>query len=257
MGAQVVADVVYGHKDGLALTLDVFLPESAANGAGVLFVVSSGWVSEWHAPETMAAWFERLLKRGFTVFAVRHGSCPRYSVTDALTDVRRAMRFIRLHARAYGVDPERIGAASYSAGAHLSLMTALTADDGEPDAADPVERCSNRIAAVAAFCPPVDFTGRISEAQRSVPLGELDAQALSPIHQIHAGTPPVLLLVGDEDEFCPGVVRMHEALKRAGVPTELQVFEGGDHAFSDPEHKRDAEEAMAAWFERWLTGPRP
>ncbi|MBX7255686.1 MAG: alpha/beta hydrolase [Candidatus Hydrogenedentes bacterium] len=257
MGAQVVADVVYGHKDGLALTLDVYAPDVEANGAGVLFVVSSGWVSEWQPPEVMAAWFERLLKRGFTVFAVRHGSCPRYSVTDALADVRRAARFVRLHAGEYGVDPGRIGATSYSAGAHLSLMTALTADEGEPDAEDPVERYGNRIAAVAAFCPPVDFTGEIPEVQRNVPLGELDALALSPIYQIHAGAPPILLLVGDTDEFCPGVVRMHESLKRAGVPAELRVFEGGDHAFSNPDHKRDAEEAMAAWFERWLAVTRP
>ncbi len=246
------ADVVYGHKDGLALTFDVFMPEGTPNGAGILFVVSSGWVSEWQPPDVTRTWFCRLLAKGFTVFAVRHGSCPRYSVVDALDDIRRATRFIHMHAREYGIDPNRLGATSYSAGAHLALMTALTADDGYPDAEDAVEKYGNRIAAVAAFCPPVDFTGEISEAQRNVPLGELEAKALSPMYRIHPEAPPILLLVGDADEFCSGVKRMHEALARSDVKTELHVYEDGDHAFSDAGHKRSAEEAMGAWFETHL-----
>ncbi|MFA6239651.1 MAG: alpha/beta hydrolase, partial [Candidatus Hydrogenedentales bacterium] len=130
MEPRIVGDVVYGHKDGLALTFDVLRPECGANGAGILFVVSSGWVSEWNPPEVMQAWFRRLLAKGFTVFAVRHGSSPRYSIVEALADVRRATRFIRMHSEDYGVDPNRLGATSYSAGAHLALMTALTADSG-------------------------------------------------------------------------------------------------------------------------------
>ena len=44
------ADVVYGHKAGMALTLDVFTP-AEANGAAVLNMVSGGWVSRWTAPQ--------------------------------------------------------------------------------------------------------------------------------------------------------------------------------------------------------------
>jgi len=249
---RIVADVVYGHKDGLALTFDVFQPGSGANGAGILFVVSSGWVSEWNPPEVTAGWFGRLLAKGFTVFAVRHGSCPRYSVVDALADVRRATRFIWMHAEDYGVDPNRLGATSYSAGAHLALMTALKGDDGDPNAEDAVERHGDRLAAVAAFCPPVDFTRKPFGKRRVGKLGSFDLKAMSPIHQIHAGAPPILLLVGDGDEFCAGVVRMHNTLKAARVPTDMITFGGGDHGFTNPEHKRVAEEAMVAWFENYL-----
>lgn len=246
------ADVVYGHKDGLALTFDVFMPEGTPNGAGILFVVSSGWVSEWQPPDVTRTWFCRLLAKGFTVFAVRHGSCPRYSVVDALDDIRRATRFIHMHAREYGIDPNRLGTTSYSAGAHLALMTALTADAGNPDAEDPIERYGNRISAVAAFCPPVDFAKRPFGKRRVGKLGTFDLKAMSPMYCIHAGAPPILLLVGDADEFCAGVGRMHAALKTAHVPTDLLTFQGGDHGFTIPEHKRVAEEAMVAWFERFF-----
>ena len=101
---KITPDVVYGHKDGLAMTFDVFTP-AAPNGAGVLFMVSGGWVSTWVAPETLSRRFEPLLAKGFTVFGVRHGSSPRYKVPDASADVERAVRYIKLNAATFGVDP--------------------------------------------------------------------------------------------------------------------------------------------------------
>ena len=55
IGAQeITPDVVYGHKDGLALTYDVIHPTGTSNGAAVAFMVSGGWVSRWRPPEQMA-----------------------------------------------------------------------------------------------------------------------------------------------------------------------------------------------------------
>ena len=71
---QVDPDVVYGHKMGMALTFDVLKP-TTANGAGVLFMVSGGWISNWSPPAATAKRFEGLLDHGFTVFAVRHVLC--------------------------------------------------------------------------------------------------------------------------------------------------------------------------------------
>ena len=65
---SIIPDVVYGHKDGMALTLDVFTPPGEANGAGILNMVSGGWVSRWTAPEEARPRYEvvslRLCKRG-------------------------------------------------------------------------------------------------------------------------------------------------------------------------------------------------
>ena len=85
--ASVIPDVVYGHKDGMALTFDVFTPPGEPNGVGILNMVSSGWVSRWTPPDQARARFEALLDQGFTVFAVRHGSSPRFNVPEAYADV--------------------------------------------------------------------------------------------------------------------------------------------------------------------------
>src|SRR5262245_3593662 len=77
---RIVPDVVYGHKDGLALTFDVLRPDAKSNHAGVLFMVSGGWRSAWAPPEQSVDRFRPLLDKGFTVFVVRHGSSPKYVI---------------------------------------------------------------------------------------------------------------------------------------------------------------------------------
>ena len=69
-------DVIYGRKHGMALTLDVFTPREDANGRGVIWVVSGGWLSAHEAvgPDFPFAPLEGLLGRGYTIFAVVHGS---------------------------------------------------------------------------------------------------------------------------------------------------------------------------------------
>jgi hypothetical protein len=66
---QIIPDVVYGHKDGLAMTFDVLKPKTNANGAVVIYMVSGGWVSAWTPPEQTANRFEALLNKGFTVIS--------------------------------------------------------------------------------------------------------------------------------------------------------------------------------------------
>src|SRR5436190_2428294 len=113
-------DVIYGRKFGTALTLDVFAPKKDANGAAVIWVVSGGWFSSHESIRPAAV--SEFLKRGYTVFAVVHGSQPKYAIPEILQDMHRAVRFIRTHAKDYKIDPERIGIYGGSAGGHLSLM---------------------------------------------------------------------------------------------------------------------------------------
>jgi len=159
---EIVPDVVYGHKDGMALTFDVFKPKKDANGAGILYMVSAGWNSIWKAPRELAGInapddYRPLLDRGFTVFAVRHGSSPKYNIPAIVEDMRRSVRFIRLHAGQFGVDPERLGVTGTSAGGHLSLVLGTASDGGDPKATDEVLRVSDRVAAVVAYYPPTDL----------------------------------------------------------------------------------------------------
>ena len=94
-------DVIYGRKFGTALTMDVFTPKENANGAGVILCVSGGWFSSHE--NINLAFFKEFLKRGYTVFAVVHGSQPKFNLEEITQDMHRATRYIRAHAKDFGI----------------------------------------------------------------------------------------------------------------------------------------------------------
>ncbi len=248
---RITADVVYGHKDGMALFYDVFTPQQPT-GAAVLYMVSGGWFSRWVEPQTRLPSFERLLDQGITVFAVHHGSAPRFKVPDAVADVRRAVRHIRSNAEQFGIDAERLGVWGGSAGGHLSLMLGMASDQGQPDSKDPLEHVPNHVKAVVAYYPPVDLR-RMTGPNRRFPALDFDnalAADISPLLFVDANDPPTLIIHGSADSLVPidSGRSIYEALQQAGVVTEFIEIEGGDHGFTNPEHRARASQAMVDWF---------
>ena len=257
---SVTTDVVYGHKDGLALTFDVHRP-AQPNGAGVIAIVSGGWQSSVEMSRLIVdGYLSPLLnEKGFTVFAVRHGSSPRYPMSAIVADVRRAVRFIRQHAGEYGVDPNRIGVYGGSAGGQLALMLGTTWDSGDPSASDVVLRQSSRVAAVVAYFPPTDLsrfgTERIRQAFPAMRLTDAEAAEYSPIRFVSPGAAPSLIVHGDADEAVPMVEgeTMHAALTKAGVPASFLRIAGAGHGFGGADLER-VNAAMLRWFEQHLRG---
>jgi acetyl esterase/lipase len=251
---SVTSDVVYGYKDGLALTLDVHRP-ARPNGAGLISIVSGGWQSSVELARIFSQAYPPLNDRGFTIFAVRHGSWPRYPLSSIVADVRRSVRFIRQHAQEYGVDPNRLGVFGNSAGGHLALMLGTTGDAGDPSAADPVLRESSRVAAVVANYPPTDLARWM--AQQSVfKFTEAEAAQLSPIRFVSSSSAPSLIVHGEADLAVPidqGEM-MHAALTKAGVPASFIRIQGAGHGFEGgaPADLERAYAALMQWFERHL-----
>lgn len=254
---EIVPDVVYGHKDGMALTFDVFKPKKDANGAGILYMVSGGWYSGWSAPN--AGSWKAFLDEGFTVFAVRHGSSPRYNIPEIIPDVRRSVRFIRLNAAKFGVDPERLGVTGASAGGHLSLMLGTTSDAGDPNAKDEVLRASDRVTAVVDYCGPTELGPWVDEKSsyyQKYPALRFDAAkaaACSPLFQVTADDAPTLLIHGDQDTVVPlsHSEKIVAEFKKAGVSCELLVLPGAGHGFKGDDAAR-ASAARIAWFKKYL-----
>jgi acetyl esterase/lipase len=255
-GVEITPDVVYGHKDGLALTFDVFRP-ARANGAAILYLVSGGWVSQWTRPEAAEPRFRALTDLGFTVLAVRHGSSPRYKVPEAEADVRRALRYVHLNAARLGIDADRLGVFGGSAGGHLSLMLGVVSDDGGTGN-DPVLGAPSRVAAVVAYYPPVDLRGMTGPSDRfpALDFPNEQAAAISPLLYASSDDPPTLLIHGDADELVniSHSVRMQAAFESVGVESEFVTIPGGDHGFRNPEHRARAEALMVQWFEEHLGG---
>jgi len=280
-------DIIYARKAGAALTMDVFTPKANANGAGVIFVVSGGWVSSHNGIEpNYPRFMEPLVKRGYTVFAVVPGSQPTFTIPEIIHDVARSVRFIRHNAATYKVDPQRLGIFGGSAGGHLSLIQALAAP--KPNAAfayqnaanDPVDAEPSDVKAVAAFFPPTDFFNYGKEGENAlgrgilanfrtafdyrkmdaekkvlVPLSEEEATTIGrlicPITYASAGDPPTLLIHGDADKLVP--IQQSEILvkklKEVNVPVKLIVKPGQGHGWSDvaPDVA-----AIGDWFDLYL-----
>jgi acetyl esterase/lipase len=267
MPYQRTRDILYGRVDGTALTLDLFKPERP-NGLGVIYVMSGGWYSshEFIGPKIV----QPLLDHGYTVFAVVHGSNPRYTIREIVPQMERSVRFIRHHAKEYGVDPTRLGVAGGSAGAHLSLMLATRGGPGNADAKDPVDRESSAVQAAAGFFPPTDFLNYGKPGESAVGEGILKdfrsafgevpkdpeakrrfAESISPIYHVRSGVPPVFLLVGDQDKLVPMQQSelFLERVKAAGGVGEIEVRPGQGHGWKDWENDV---ERFAVWFDRHL-----
>ena len=276
-------DVVYGRKHGVALTLDVLRP-AKANRKGVLWVVSGGWFSSHDSihPDFV----KPLLDRGYTVFAVVHGSQPKYTIPEILGDMHRATRFVRTNAERFGVDPARLGITGGSAGGHLSLMQGVAGEDGNPLAHDPVERASSRVQSVACFFPPTDFlnygeagnvqlgTGTLKNFRPPFDFRETEkgsnrqvliedeprriaiGRRISPACQATPDDAPTLIIHGDADALVPiqQAELMVAALRKARVRAELEVRKGAGHGW--PTMVKDVGR-FADWFDETLVAPKP
>jgi acetyl esterase/lipase len=274
-----VGDVVYGRKEGVALTMDVFTPKKNANGAAVIWVVSGGWVSSHGAINPKLA--ELFTQRGYTVFQVVHGSQPRFTIPEILPDIQRSVRYIRSHAKDFKIDPDRIGISGASAGGHLSLMQGMAGDLGDPKAKDPVDHVSSRVHAIACFFPPTDFLNYGEKGKDAIGRGTLVnfkapfdfkyldaktktferitdekkiveiAKAISPITHVTADDPPTLIIHGDKDFLVPiqQAETMIAKLKEVGVPAELVVRKDAGHGWKDLPNDLSI---FADWYDKHL-----
>jgi len=261
-------EVIYGRKFGTALTLDVLQP-ARTNGFGVVWVVSGGFYSDHGAINP--AYTAALLERGYTVFAVVHGSQPRFTIPEITEDLHRAVRWIRHHASDYGVRPDKLGVTGSSAGGHLSLTLGTQGRDGDPTAKDPVDQENSRVQAVACFFPPTDFENWSRPGDTQVGVGKVGRQfygafgtrsdvlegrsayghEISPIHFVKASMAPTLVLHGEAD----GLVPIYQAeifekrCREVGAPYKLVRLPGKDHGW--PGIDKDIAQ-FADWFDEKL-----
>jgi acetyl esterase/lipase len=275
-------EVTYGRKDGMAMTMVVQKPMFPSNRRGIIWIVSAGWTSDYNWVNMFKGLVKPISDRGYTVFFVMHGSQPRYTVPDAVADLKRAVRFIRYHAAEYDIDSSHIGISGASAGGHLSLMIGTTGDNGDPNAKDPVGRVSSRVQAVACFFPPADFLNwkepgdnavihsEMKEFQAPLDFTEWNSQTLhyafitdpgkrtaigrqiSPVYFVTSDDAPTFIAHGDADKKVPlsQSVSIIEKFKEANVPYELKIKPGADHGFWNDMTVYTG--MCADWFDKYL-----
>lgn len=267
-------DVVYGEVHGTGLLMDVFTPKEKPNGLAIVDVVSGAWSSDRSKirDHTLAQMYKIFCGRGYTVFGVRPGSKSRYTGLEMATHVKLGIRWVKLHAAEYKIDPDRLGLTGASAGGHLASLVAVTPEDGNPNASQPGQRHGTQVRAAAVFFPPTDFLDWNGKPASTALLAELlfvggikghtdeeiqeRARQISPALLVKAAPIPFLLIHGDADPLVPlqQSQKMVAALKAAGGSAELIVKKGGGHPWLTlPEEVK----VMADWFDQHLPETQP
>ncbi len=209
------------------------------NGAAVLVIAGGGYrrIAIGKEAEPTAQWLNTV---GVTAFVLTYRlpnvGWPRQA---PFQDAQRAMRLIRSHAPAMGLDVRRVGIIGFSAGGHLSAMTAVrpAGDLYAPrDAADALSARPNfagLIYPVLTLLPP--FATRVTTESLVGPAPSMeDRLAYSVEHLVRADTPPTFLVHADDDRIAPAEnsLQMATALRGAGVSVAMHLLRSGGHGFN-------------------------
>jgi acetyl esterase/lipase len=247
-----------GTAEGDVPTVTVYLPaKGRAVGSGVLVCPGGGYggLAMDHEGRQIAAWLNNL---GMAAFVLKYRHAPGYRHPAPLEDASRAMRMIRERRAEFGVTPNRIGAWGFSAGGHLVSTLGTHFDGGNPAASDGVERQASRPDFLILCYPVISFTdGWTHQGSKRNLIGTSPdpklAESLSNDKQVTAETPPTFLFHTTGDTGVPpeNSVMFYLALRRAGVPAEMHIYERGPHGVG----LAQGDAVLSSWpgrLEAWL-----
>lgn len=268
LGGDAPRPVVYGTNDPSAQVILPFLPAKLKDGAPrpvLVLIHGGGWTGG--DPSVFFPAARYFASRGIPSFSigyrlVRSGENDP-SVADCLADCRSAVRYLRNHAREYGIDPNKIAVLGDSAGGHLAACLGTIPD---PQDASGVSSMAN----LMIPCNPIVDMGpgegntnswfrliqkgaameKKPSAESVVPTAEqvTVAKSLSPIAFISSKSAPALLMHGLDDTVVPpdGSQLFAEKLRESGVPVELILIPGARHAFILPKYTATEEGVVNA-----------
>lgn len=219
-------------------TLTVFLPgQEEGAGTGVVIFPGGGYAHLAMEKEgyKVARWFNRM---GIAAFVVKYRLGMRYHHPSQLMDGKRAVQMVRKNAQQWNVDPDKVGIMGFSAGGHLASTVGTHFDTGDPDSSDPFKTYNSRPDFMILIYPVItmkeDFTHKGSRMHLlgKNPDSSL-VQKISNETQVTGQTPPAFLVHTSNDGGVPvsNSVQFYSALRKAGVPAEMHIYEDGPHGF--------------------------
>lgn len=252
-------DVQYGTGAGEPLLMHLAKPKGLAGPAPcIVFIHGGGWMfgdKKMHLPEIKQAAAD-----GFVSATIGYRFAPKHKFPAQVEDAKCAIRYLRAHAGDIGLDPERIAAVGFSAGAHLSMML------GVMDSSDGLEgdggwaNQSSKVQCVVSYFGPTNLTN--TDVHATVASDILDEKAIrnilenfvggkpedhpdalksaSPLTYVNGGDAPILMFQGTKDNLVPydQAFEMATALSKASVPGRIELLLGHRHGWFGDELTR-------------------
>ena len=258
-------DVQFGTGGDTPLLMDIARPEKASGKLPVIVVIhGGGWQGgnfKVHIPQIL-----EFAKQGFASATIQYRLVPKARFPAQVEDVKCGVRYLRANAEKYNIDPDRIGAVGFSAGAHLSMMLGtMDKEDGLEGEGGHADQ-SSKVQAVVAFFGPTDLGAddypdnvvQIIDALVDGPKSET-AEArkkASPITYVDEGDSPILIFQGTKDRLVPHTQAylMADAMTKAAIPGRVELLIGADHGWGGPELMRTARETVT-FFREHLKHP--
>ena len=270
-GHKAHRDLAYVENGHERQKLDLYLPEKSAGPLPlIIWIHGGGWQNG--SKENCPPLRDGYVGRGYAVASINYRLSGHATFPAQIEDCKAAVRWLRAHAKEYGLDPERFGAWGSSAGGHLVSLLGTSGDAKIFDVGAHLG-LSSRVQAVCDYYGPTDFTvfittpGYASHAAATSPESKLlggavkenpeKAARANPVTYVSKDDPAFLIVHGDKDATVPinQSQLLYEALKKAGVNVHFHTIKGAGHGqgFGGPEIGPMA----AAFFERTLKTTPP
>jgi acetyl esterase/lipase len=249
-------NIEYAKVGDTALLLDLYLPKNHATPVPLVIWIHGGG---WREGSKERPQLGGVLKSGMALASINYRLSPQAIFPAQLFDCKAAVRYLRAHAAEYGLDPDRIAAAGESAGGHLAALLGTTGQDAATEGDEGNPSGSSAVQAVVDFYGPPNGQPedpRMVMTRLFLTAGLLggdpaqkadEARFASPFYHVTAKACPFFIAHGDHDTLVPmqQSSALADALKKAGVETDLVIVPGKSHGFRDHATTEQAIEFLA------------
>ncbi|HSC68540.1 MAG TPA: alpha/beta hydrolase [Cellvibrio sp.] len=244
---QEIKNIIYVRYGKRALQLDLYLPKShlLKRKPGIVFVHGGGWRAGFRTNFTPMA--IGMAERGYVAATISYRLSPEAQYPAAIHDVKAAIRWMRKHAKKYGINPNQIAVGGGSAGGQIASLVGVTNGlekfDPQIDRSD----ISSEVQAIINIDGLSDFTSEAARFYEDDPRKnpssagawfggrysektELWHEA-SPLFYVNKNTPPMLFLISAQERFSLGYKEMTEKMKLLGIPYQIAKIPDSPHSF--------------------------
>lgn len=249
---QVLLTTDIAYREGNdAWKLDLANPQDDGKDLRPALVIihGGGWSAGDKGDKVYRNMLVEYAMKGYVTISVNYRMQPKYSFVNCIEDVKCSVRWLRAHAAELRVDPERIGSYGHSAGAHLSMMLAVSSANAALEGDGPWKEYSSKVACAGAGSPPTEIgrpVGDLAEHPEWWPIGYYDAESA-----------PMCLIQGLQDPVVKPALTEDFVTKKRAAGSDIEFYElEGNHGVAFDAQLEVTEPILDSFFAKWLKGIR-